>query len=68
MNKYSDMDTMEKDFNIRIHTLREKLLDAETLARDLLNDCLWDDEDRQDIREALLSARGELDCIMEMFE
>lgn len=65
---YDDIDRMEKDFNERMHTLRERLLDTETLVRELFNDSLWDEEDRDDLRASFAAVKETLDQISGMFE
>ena len=65
---YEDIDRMEKDFNERMHILRERLLDTETMARELFNDCLWEDEDRRDIHNSFVAVKEMLDQLSGMFE
>ena len=50
---YTDMDGLEKDFNVKVTELKQSILDTEVFIRDLFRDSYWDEDDFLDIADSL---------------
>ena len=64
---YENIDDLERDFNKKMDLLKSRVDDAESLARELMDDSIWEEEDKNEVRGKFFDVMLVLTQLSEMF-
>ena len=48
---YENIDDIEKQFNSKMDILKDRINEAEEYARDLIEDSIWEEDDKKEVRD-----------------
>lgn len=64
---YENIDDIEKQFNNKISILKDRINEAEEYARDLMEDSIWEEDDKKEVRDKFFDVMLVLTQLSEMF-
>lgn len=64
---YENVDDIEKQFNSKMDILKSRINEAEEYARDLIEDSIWEEDDKKEVRDKFFDVMLVLTQLSEMF-
>ena len=64
---YENIDDIEKQFNSKMDILKDRINEAEEYARDLIEDSIWEEDDKKEVRDKFFNVMLVLTQLSEMF-